>query len=131
MSKNVVCAVIEKSNKNKVKYLLVRVKRNFGKYTGYLQPVGGHVEVGEDEKGALAREVYEELGVKCEVGEKISETPLDIAGEMAHWYKCKLATHDFQLDSNEISSFEWLTLEEIENEEKIWPATKKFLLSLK
>jgi len=126
MSKNVVCAVIEKFDNNKTKHLLVRVKKDFGKYTGFLQPVGGHIEDGESEKDALAREIFEELGVKCEVEEKIATTPLDVAGEVAHWYKCKLETYAFQVDSNEISSFEWLTLEQIKNEDKVWPATKNF-----
>ncbi|MFO0703972.1 MAG: NUDIX domain-containing protein [Patescibacteria group bacterium] len=57
----VVCAVIKQNIAGKEKYLLVKVKKDFGKYTGFLQPVGGHVESGENEKDALRREIHVEL----------------------------------------------------------------------
>lgn len=129
MRKNVVLAVIEKHDNDSTRYLLVRVKRDFGKNTGYLQPVGGHVEDGENENAALKREIFEELGVGSQIEEKIATTKLDINGELAHWYTCKLDSEDFRVDTNEISSLEWLTLEDIKNEEKIWPSTKNFLIN--
>lgn len=124
------CAVIHRVYNDQKQYLLVRVKKDFGKYTSFLQPVGGHVEDNENEKAALAREIFEELGVKSKVGKKITTTSLDVPNELAHWYKCKLVNIDFQVNYSEIASVEWLTLDEIRNETKIWPATKRFLLEL-
>ena len=42
--------ISRKNNNGQDEYLLMKSKRNFGKYTGYYYPPGGHLENDEDER---------------------------------------------------------------------------------
>lgn len=59
----VVCAIIKNTNEE---YLIA--KRLSGKHKGKWEFVGGKLENNESHEQALKREVYEELGIKIEVG---------------------------------------------------------------
>ena len=67
--KKVVVGIIS-SKTNPKKYLLASSKKDFGKYTGYYYPIGGHVDNGEDELTALKREIKEELSVNVTTAKK-------------------------------------------------------------
>ncbi len=62
---------------------------------------GGHLEIGEGMKQALARELEEELGIKVEVGEYLGavEHAWDVAGEHTHE-----VNHFFEVKSRELDS---------------------------
>jgi mutator protein MutT len=52
--------------------VLLARRRPGGPHGGLWEFPGGKVEVGEDRRGALAREIREELGVEIEVAEEIA-----------------------------------------------------------
>lgn len=106
-------------------YLLVRSKKDFGQFSGYWYPPGGHVEQDEDMQVALIREIKEELGLDVRVLEKIAETPGDIVDQMTSWWNCELISDQIQIDEDEIAEAGWFTEKEM-NDLKLWPATKDF-----
>lgn len=58
-----VVGIIEKEDAGVMRYLLVSAKKDFGRFTGYYYPPGGHLAPGEDEIGGLVREIKEELRI--------------------------------------------------------------------
>jgi 8-oxo-dGTP pyrophosphatase MutT (NUDIX family) len=124
--KHVVVGIISRNNNGKEQYLLISSKRDFGKYTGFYYPPGGHLEKDEDEKAALEREINEELGIQVKLRKKVAETPGDVENQITHWWKCKVDNLELTVDENEIDSIIWFTKKEILNHNKVWPATKRF-----
>lgn len=106
-------------------YLLVRSKKDFGQFSGYWYPPGGHVEQDEDVQVALIREIKEELGLDVRVLEKIAETPGDVADQVTSWWNCELISDQIQINEDEIAEAGWFTETEMRTL-KLWPATKDF-----
>ena len=123
---SVVVGIIARKRKSVKEYLLTSSKRDFGEYTGFYYPPGGHLEKGEDEKTSLIREINEELSVEVTPTEKVTQTPGDVENQITHWWKCDVKNYDFTLDEKEISKIDWFTRKEILKHQKVWPATKKF-----
>jgi 8-oxo-dGTP diphosphatase len=120
----VVVGIISRNkNKNK-KYLLVSSRKNFGKYTNFYYPPGGHLEKDEDEKVALIREIKEELDINVTPLKKIAETPGDVKNQITHWWICVANISKMKLNTEELYDFRWFTRKEIINHENVWPATK-------
>lgn len=127
--KHVVVGIISRKNSEGAdEYLLVSARKDFGEFTGAYYPPGGHVEDGENEGEALAREIQEELGLKAAVKEKIAETPGDVADQTTHWYACEIDDAPMKIDEQELASWGWFTQRQME-ELKLWPATKNFFNS--
>jgi 8-oxo-dGTP pyrophosphatase MutT (NUDIX family) len=84
-------------------YLLVSSTKNFGEYTGFYYPPGGHVEDGENIKQALIREIYEELKLQIRPIEEIVITPGDVPEQETHWWKCELIAGNIVLQKTEIA----------------------------
>jgi len=124
MIKKVVCAIIAKKDGDGEKYLLVSSKSNFGKYSGFYYPPGGHVEKGESLLNALSREIKEELGLKIDSAKLISKTKGDVLNQITYWYLCQTDSYNFRLDEHEIKDGGYYTKEEMQKM-KIWPATIK------
>lgn len=118
---HVVVGIIKKDNP--LSYLLVSSKRDFGEFTGFYYPAGGHIEDGEDEITALKREIKEELGLDVMGTEKIVDTDGDIKDQKTSWYFCEVNNFDFVVDNEELRDSGFFTKEEIEKM-NIWPATK-------
>ncbi|OGF25532.1 hypothetical protein A2331_01545 [Candidatus Falkowbacteria bacterium RIFOXYB2_FULL_34_18] len=120
---HVVVGIIIKNTKPE-SYLLVSSIKDFGKYTGYYYPVGGHVDEGEGELGALKRETKEELNVNIIKAKKIVDTDSDIKNQKTSWYLCEIDSYNFNIDSRELKDVGFFTKEEM-GKMNIWPATKK------
>lgn len=125
MKKVCVAIISRKNNAGKNEYLLVSSKRGFGKYTNYYYPPGGHVEIGEDEKAALIREVKEELDIDINPARKVAETPGDVADQITSWWLSEIISGNLKLTDGTLSDAGYFTREQMETM-KIWPATKDF-----
>jgi 8-oxo-dGTP diphosphatase len=106
-------------------YLLVSSTRDFGEFTGYYYPPGGHVEEGEDETKALEREIEEETGIKITNTKKVAETDSDVKNQITHWYLCDTESYDLRIDKDEVKDAGYFTRQQMEKL-NVWPATKKF-----
>lgn len=121
MKKVVVGVVSRQSDSGETEYLLVSSAKDFGKYTGYYYPPGGHVEEGEDIEQALLREIEEELSLKAHIVRHVAITPGDVPDQETHWYECTVEG-DMKIDP-ELQDARYFTRAEIEDG-KIWPATQ-------
>lgn len=124
--KKVVLGIISRINKKgKKEYLLISAAKDFGKFTGFYYPPGGHQEKGETEKQTLIREIKEELSLTVEPLKKIAEAPGDIKGEKDSWWFCRIKKGKPKIKIGEIANFGYFTQEQIKKM-KIWPATSNF-----
>lgn len=105
-------------------WLLVSSKKDFGAFTGYYYPPGGHVEEGETDEEALVREIREELDLTVTKMEKIHESAGDVAGQMTAWFLCEAEHTDFVMDTGTLADARFFTREEIIGVH-LWPATEK------
>jgi 8-oxo-dGTP pyrophosphatase MutT (NUDIX family) len=121
---NVVVGIIEKEVDSTKKFLLVSSKKDFGKYTGFYYPPGGHLEEGEDDRSALIREIKEELGIQVDPTDKLASTDSDIEGQITHWWKCDIHG-EINANTDEIEDYGYYSLDEME-EMNIFPSTRKF-----
>lgn len=124
--KKVCVAIISRKNKTgETEYLLVSSKRDFGAYTGYYYPPGGHVEPGEEEKQTLIREVNEELGVDINPIQKVVETPGDVTDQITSWWLSEIISGELKLNDGTLSTAGYFTKSQMQNM-NIWPATNNF-----
>ncbi|MFH0873950.1 MAG: NUDIX hydrolase [Candidatus Komeilibacteria bacterium] len=118
--------ISRKCEEKQTQYLLVKSKKNFGEFTGYWYPPGGHVEAGENEEKALIREIKEELGLNIEPIKKLAETSSDIADQVTHWWVCQILSNDICIDQSEIAEVGWFTEQDMKTV-PLWPSTRKFM----
>lgn len=122
----VVVGLISRDIEGKNEYLLMASKKDFGQFTGFYYPPGGHLEKGEDEADALKREIKEELGVECIPEKEIAQSPGDVINQITHWWKCNCVDYDFRYQEEEVADVRWFSEEDIRNSKMIWPATRSF-----
>lgn len=125
MKKVVVGIIARKNDNGEDEYLLVSSRRDFGEFTGYYYPPGGHVEEGEDEKAALVREIKEELRIEVSPIRKVVETAGDVQDQMTHWWLCEGSANGMRIQSGEIADAGFFTRDQM-GTMNIWPATRKF-----
>ena len=126
--KKVAVGIIVREINNQKQYLLISATKDFGKFTGFYYPSGGHMEDGESEQETIIREIKEELGYDIEATERVAETMGDVKDQMTYWWLCKITGGELKIQKEEIADIKWFTEDEIRNESKIWPATKKVFL---
>jgi 8-oxo-dGTP diphosphatase len=68
----VVAAVIEGKGLHQG-HILIGQRRPGGRHAGKWEFPGGKVELGEESRAALARELHEELGITAHIGQEIEE----------------------------------------------------------
>lgn len=123
--KHVVIGIIEKTINNQKKYLLIQSQKDFGQYSGFYYPPGGHLEKGEDEISALKRELMEELNLEITSAKKINSTPGDIPNQITHWYHCETKSLQINRNKKELKHVGFFSKEEM-SKISIFPATKSF-----
>ncbi|MDG0816348.1 (deoxy)nucleoside triphosphate pyrophosphohydrolase [Bdellovibrio svalbardensis] len=112
----VVAALIQRDFDPEKKILIVR--RGPGQSgAGFWEFPGGKVEIGEDPKLALVREIDEELGLKIRVGDLLGEQdfayPSKVIRLRVYWV---LSSHD-DLELREHDALKWCSPHEIVVEE--------------
>lgn len=124
----VVVGIISRDRGGELEYLLVSSKKDYGEYTGFYYPPGGHVQEGEEVRVALARELKEELGIDVKVENEIAKTGGDVKKQITHWWGCEASSFEIIIQDENVADARWMTKDEIVKSEKVWPATKKFFL---
>ena len=113
------------NNENKKEYLLVKSLKDFGEYTGFYYPPGGHVEEGEELSEALIRELREELFVDVLPLKEITALSADVKDELTHYWDCDTSPIDIEnYNRSELANVGWFTRDEMEGMD-VWPAAKK------
>lgn len=125
MKKVVIGIISKKRDTGEEEFLLVSSKKNFGEFSGYYYPPGGHVENNESIEDALTRELKEELSLDVIPLHELAATPGDVEDQMTYWWLCKIKNGDIKINKNEIADAAYFTALEMK-EIKIWPATKNF-----
>lgn len=130
MTKQVIVGIIS-NNESSEKYLLVNSTRDFGEFTGFFYPPGGHIEEHEDDKTALIREIKEELGLEVQPLIEIATTGGDVLDQITHWWECRIVGNStIKSHKDEIRDTKWFSKDEILNSDVIWPATQKFFKNI-
>lgn len=122
MKKVAVGVIARQSESSEPEYLLVSSAKDFGEFTGYYYPPGGHVEEGESPEAALQREIQEELCLNAYMVRQITISPGDVRDQETYWYECTIEG-TMRMDSS-LRDARYFSRAEIENG-KIWPATQK------
>jgi 8-oxo-dGTP diphosphatase len=106
---NVVGAIIINEGK------LMAARRSYGKLAGKYEFPGGKIELGENDKEALIREIKEELGVDATIFNQFMKTShqyhnINLEVSLIT-YLAKIDSLDFKLNSHD--KIEWLTKDEL------------------
>lgn len=113
------------NSENKKEYLLVKSLKDFGEYTGFYYPPGGHVEDGEELSVALARELKEELLIDAFPIKEVVAFPADMKDELTHYWDCDTSSIDIEnYNRVELADVRWFTRDEMESVD-VWPVAKK------
>lgn len=124
--RQVVVGIIDRRNsENETEYLLVKSRSDFGKYTGFWYPPGGHMDDGETEILALTREIKEELEIGAKPIKKIAKTGGDWPDQITYWWECEVDSFEFKVNDDEVAGAGFFTKDQME-EMDIFPATTKF-----
>jgi 8-oxo-dGTP diphosphatase len=124
----VVVGIISRTSEGKEEYLMVSSNKDYGEYTGFYYPPGGHVKEGEEVQKALARELKEELNIDVVVEKEIAETGGDVKKQVTHWWSCSAKSGEFDIQDEHIADARWMTKDDIVRSDRVWPATKKFFV---
>ena len=115
----------------KQKYLLCNSVLDFGQYTGFFYPPAGTMSSdGKSETEFLKTKVKLETGLDIISLKKLNQTPADIPNAICNWWKCDIKDYNLKINNACLKKAIWLTANEIEKADNIWPATKKFFRSL-
>ena len=80
----------------------------------YWAPLSGRVEPGESHEAAVARETYEEVGLRVQPIEKVWECPTDDRAFHLHWWIADAVEGALRLNADEVSDARWIRPEEFE-----------------
>ena len=91
---------------------------------------GGAVQPGEADEEAVEREVREELGVGCRVGERIwaSLTPWQVP--LTWWWVWRDVTQRWKPRAKEVAWVGWLSAAELLAEEHLLESNRDFLVAV-
>lgn len=124
-------AIISKIEDEEIKYLLCNSVLDFGQYTGFFYPPAGTMSSNDkSESEFLIAKVKLETGLNIIPLEKLDQTPADIPNAICNWWKCETQNYNLQINNTRLKEAIWLTPNEIERGNDVWPATKKFFRRL-
>ena len=105
----VVAAIIKEDDR------ILATQRGYGEFAGGWEFPGGKIEVGENPKEALNREIMEELDVAIEVGERLDIVEYDYPNFhlTMHCYFCTITSGELVLKEHQAAK--WLRKEELDS----------------
>ena len=121
------CALIRRSDG---RYLLIRrADRLPG--GGHWCPITGRPQTGEELPQTVAREVFEEVGLRVRVGGEIFQCPTSDGHFMLRWFDCEPMSHaegyePLTLAPEEVAEARWQTASEASRLEPTFEATAAF-----
>ena len=93
---------------------------------GYWAPLSGKIEAGEDQAGALVREVREEVGMSVRPVRKVWENIAASGSHKLHWWLAEWVSGDFKLDPREVADARWLGADEVLRLERTFEGDRVF-----
>ena len=107
----VVIALVEHTDENGVKRCLLAGHNHLP--SNVLSTLAGFVEHGESIEQAVAREVFEETGVRVSGVSYLNSQPWPFPNSLMLGFLAKAETKDIVIDENELSSANWFTAQEV------------------
>jgi len=107
---NVVCGIIYNSGK-----VFIARKIPSKSFGGKWEFPGGKVKEGEDQKEALSRELYEELGMRVMIGDFITSNQFSSKEKSINLiaYKCEFLSATYNMIDHD--RYEWIQPEDLPN----------------
>jgi 8-oxo-dGTP diphosphatase len=93
---------------------------------GYWAPLNGKTEAGEDQEGALVREVREEVALSVRPVRKVWENISASGSHKLHWWLAEWVSGDFKLDPREVADARWLGVDEVLRLERTFESDREF-----
>ena len=101
-------AIIERNGK-----LLLARRSNLSVLAGYWEFPGGKIQPGETAEACLARELEEEFGIFCEIGDLVAESKFSYPHGMHHIlaFRARILAGEIQLTVHD--QIEWVSIAEL------------------
>ena len=85
-------------------FLFVKRSEACGAAVGYWTPVSGRVEPGETQEAALAREMFEEVGLHIVATRKVGELPILDGRYLLHYWTTEIVGGEARIASPEVAA---------------------------
>ena len=108
-ARDAVAAIIRRGKR----FLFVKRSEFCAGAVGYWCPVSGRVEPGETQEQALAREVFEEVGLHIVATRKLGELVILDGRYLLHYWTTEIVGGEARIASNEVAELTWATLDEL------------------
>jgi 8-oxo-dGTP diphosphatase len=104
-----VAAIIRRNER----FLFVKRSEFCAGAVGYWCPVSGRVEPGETQETALAREVFEEVGLSVVAIARIGELLIMDDRYLLHYWTAQILGGEARIASPEVAELRWVSFEEM------------------
>ena len=108
-ARDAVAAIIRRGER----FLFVKRSEFCAGAVGYWCPVSGRVEPGETQEQALAREVFEEVGLHAVATRKVGELLILDGRYLLHYWTTEIVGGEARIASPEVAALTWATVDEL------------------
>ena len=108
-ARDAVAAIIRRGER----FLFVKRSEFCAGAVGYWCPVSGRLEPGETQEQALAREVFEEVGLHIVATRKVGELLILDGRCLLHYWTTEIVSGEARIASPEVAALTWATMDEL------------------